>query len=175
MTALHIPFYDPSAHPPEWQKRMKATQFAVMPVDPQMDIALDESGNPADCSSAVAVLDSLEDARAYAAALVERSDLSCAVIRRQGEVVERIYRSTLQRRFDPLRIARRDAWIAAGFLPAGLGVLIYAALQDWQPIWAYIAGPKCLLLAAIFGVRSYSFFAARKVEQSFPPTGSSPY
>jgi hypothetical protein len=142
-----------------WNHRMLPGQYALFFHDARTDVMLDEAGSVVQREDAVAVFESLDGAREYARETVERRPvLRAEIFDSRGGLVEKIYSETMRRRFDPRRLARRDVQIGGALLAGAAGTTTYAALGNWQSIWAYIIGTKLLIVGTFIISRGIGWY-----------------
>lgn len=147
-------------------QRLTSAQFSVFFHDARTDLMLDESGNPLLSDGTVAVLDSLSAARAYAREIVERkTTLRAEIFDSQSAVdgpLEQIHSDSMRARFDPRAMARRDVQIACVLLVGFIASATYSAMQNWQSIWAYLIGTKCLIVGVFIGSRGLGWYLEKR-------------
>ena len=151
---------------PAWEN-LRPGQFVIFLSDLRTDVILNDEGKPAGEATLVSVFESLAEAKQEAEAEVARVPTACAAIYdhkgRSGDPVRRVYHQSVQRRYDPERRARRDAWAGGSLLVAFIIWSIAAAYStDEHFLWFYILGMKLLVLGTILFVRGVGFFLGRR-------------
>src|ERR1700694_2689808 len=142
-----IAIHGTAGEPGPWNSRLGKDQYAVFFYDARTDVMIDEAGSILQPDGGVAVFDSLGRAREFSREIVTARPMSRAEINNaSAAVVETIHSASMERQFDPRRLATRDLQIGIPMLLGAVGTAIYAAMGNWQSIWAYIIGTKLLII-----------------------------
>lgn len=113
----------------------------------------------------IPVFQSIQEAEIFAEQGVARAPSLCASIYdhrgRSSDPLRRIYHSSLRRKFDPERSARRSAWTGGAFVLAFAIWAIVAVGTDERFLWFYILGLKLFTIGTVLFVRGVGYFLGR--------------
>jgi hypothetical protein len=111
------------------------------------------------------VFGSIESAREFARDTVAKHPRCKAEIFDSSPgLFETIYGEGQEQKCDPRRIAARDLKIGVPMLAGAVATATYAALGNWQSIWAYIIGTKLLIVGSFIVSRGLGWFLDQRRE-----------
>jgi hypothetical protein len=156
---MQITIHGTREQPGAWNTRMRQGQYAVFFHDARTDLMLDESGAPLHQDGSVAVFDTMAAAEEFAHGTIGRlPTVRAEIFDSSAGMVEKIHSESMERRYDPRRRARHDLQLGVGMVAGAVATAVYAALGNWQSIWAYIIGTKLLIVGTFIISRGLGWY-----------------